>query len=381
MTNGMQQNARSGRPATPRALQELAETVQRSRLGGPFYVLAWIMAGYASGLPMAAPWIFSLVALGFVALTLARFQARSEMPGAGAVDVDRRLRRIWAIVLINSALWGAASYWLITNTADETARTVAAISSYAFSTAFAHNFCMRRQRAMWAIALLYLPTMAAYVQSGARVEFIVISSFYLAYVMLALRRSHGEYLQRLDLEDQLRQQRDLFEQQSQRDSLTGLPNRRYFSAVLERMVAEARTQPMPFALMILDLDWFKAVNDRHGHAVGDASLRAFAQQLQQSFAQAGDVVARLGGEEFAVLIPDCAVAVASQRAEVFREALAGRPLPIAGRARGLTVSIGVGGFEPRLYATGDDFYQAVDKALYRAKASGRNAVREAELTD
>ena len=109
MTNGMQHNARNRRPATPRALQELAETVQRSRLGGPFYVFAWIMAGYASGLPMVAPWTFSLVALGFVALTLARFQARSEMPGAGAVDVDRRLRRIWAIVLITSALWGAAS--------------------------------------------------------------------------------------------------------------------------------------------------------------------------------------------------------------------------------------------------------------------------------
>ena len=147
---------------------------------------------------------------------------------------------------------------------------------------------MRRQRAMWAIALLYLPTMAAYVQSGARVEFIVISAFYLAYVMLALRRSHGEYLQRLDLEDQLRQQRDLFEQQSQRDSLTGLPNRRYFSAVLDRMVAEARTQPMPFALMILDLDWFKAVIRRVclsmniGFSNG-VNIRVFGRSLSRKF--------------------------------------------------------------------------------------------------
>jgi diguanylate cyclase (GGDEF)-like protein len=367
--------------ATPRALQELAETVQRSRLGGPFYVMAWGIAGFACDLPDRAPGLFLAIALAFAALTWARLHVKAAAPGASPDLIVRRLRAIWAVVLVNSALWGFAAGWLIWITHDETARTVAAISSYAFSTAFAHNFAMRRQRSLLAILLIYLPTMAAYVAGGARIEFVVINVFYLAYVVLALRRSHQEYLQRLDLEDELRRQRDLFEQQSQRDSLTALPNRRYFTAMLARWVDEARAAPLPFALLILDLDWFKAVNDRHGHAVGDACLRAFAEQLQSAFDTPQDVVARLGGEEFAVLIRDCAVSIALQRADAFRQALAGRPLPIAGLALGLTVSIGVGGFEPSTHADGDALYLAVDQALYRAKASGRNTVRQAESVE
>lgn len=366
--------------ASPRARQELQETLQRSRLGAPFYLLAWIVGGMAGDLPQHQPLAFGLVALGFIALGAARYQSRALPELASAREVQQRLDRLWTVVLLNSALWGAASFWLLLMTADESARTVAAVSSYAFSTACAHNFCMRRERALLSIVLLYLPTMVAYLLTASRYEFVVIGVLYLVYVVLALRRSHREYLQRLDLEDQLRHERDRFEQQSQRDGLTGLANRRRFAEVLEHWVTEARAAPLPFVLMIFDLDWFKSVNDRHGHAVGDATLRAFAQALEGHFSGPNELVARLGGEEFAVLIRDCAVAAAVPRADAFREALAGRPLPIAGLALGLTVSAGVGGFEPRRHADGDALYHAVDQALYRAKASGRNAVRQAEAT-
>jgi diguanylate cyclase (GGDEF)-like protein len=364
--------------ATPRALQELAETVQRSRLGGPFYLIAWFFGGMAGDLAQRHLLAFALIGLAFVALAAARLHARALPEGASARAVQRRLDGLWGVVLLNSALWGAASAWLLWITADESARTVAAVSSYAFSTAAAHNFCMRRERALVSIVLMYVPTMVGYLLTASRYEFVAIGVFYFAYVILALRRSHREYLARLDLEDELRRQRDRFEQQSQRDGLTGLANRRRFGTVLEEWVQEARQAPLPFVLLILDLDWFKAVNDRHGHAVGDATLRAFAQELQAQFSAPGEFVARLGGEEFAVLIRDCAASVALQRAEAFRESLAGRPLPIAGLALGLTVSIGVGAFEPRRHADGDALYQAVDKALYNAKASGRNAVRQAD---
>jgi diguanylate cyclase (GGDEF)-like protein len=366
--------------ASPRALQELAETVQRSRLGGPFYVVAWIMIGLAANLQDVAPWGFAGVTLGFVALALARPLVRNDGV-AGAVEVDRRLWIIWGILLATFALWGAAAGWLMLIAVDDSSRTLAAIGCYALATACAHNYSMRRERAMAAIALVYLPMMAGFVFSKAPFGFFGIGLLFLVYLVLALRRSHREYLERLDLEEELRRQRDLFEQQSQRDGLTGLANRRRFASVLEQWVAQARAAPMPFVLMIFDLDWFKSVNDRHGHAVGDATLRAFAQALQDHFSDPQDLVARLGGEEFGVLIRDCAVAVAVPRADAFREALAGRPLPIAGLALGLTVSVGVGGFEPNRHADGDALYNAVDQALYRAKASGRNLVRQAEVAE
>ena len=362
--------------ASPRALQELAETVQRSRLGGPFYVIAWIMIGFAADLQTLAPWGFAGVTLGFVLLALARPLVRND-GAVTAVDVSRRLWTIWGILLATFGLWGAACGWLMLLPVADSSRTLAAVGCYALATACAHNYSMRRQRAMVAIALVYLPMMGGFVFSGAPYGFFGIGLLFLVYLVLALRRSNREYRQRLDLEDELRRQRDLFEQQSQRDGLTGLANRRHFASVLDQWVADARAAPLPFVLMIFDLDWFKSVNDRHGHAVGDATLRAFAQALQAQFPGSQELVARLGGEEFAVLIRDCAVAAALPRADAFRAELAGRPLPIAGLALGLTVSVGVGGFEPHLHEDGDALYHAVDQALYRAKASGRNAVREA----
>jgi diguanylate cyclase (GGDEF)-like protein len=368
-------------PAAPRALQELTETVQRSRLGGPFYVLLWGLAGLAAGLAQRAPLGFALMGLVFVGFTVARFRTRTLPAGASEAAVAQRLDAVWAVVLLNAAVWGAASAWLLLTSPDESARNVAAICSYAFSTAFAHNFCMRLYRTFAAVAMLYLPTLGAFIAIGTRWEFVLVGMLYLVYIALATRRGHAEYLQRLDLEDELRHQRDLFQRQSQRDSLTGLPNRRHFGAVLEQWVEESRASPRSFALLILDLDWFKAVNDRHGHTVGDACLRAFAGELSSTFARAGDLPARLGGEEFAVLMHDCGLEQARGRAEDFRQSLAGRPLPLENFALGLTVSIGAGAFDPSLHASADAFFHAVDTALYRAKAAGRNRVRMAQPTD
>ena len=368
--------------APPRLLQELRETLQRLRLGGPFYVLLWTLAGVAASLWQRSPMAFIAISLGFIGLTVVRFRVRALPEDGGEEAVRGRLDYIWLLLLVNAALWGAASAWLLMVAPEESARTVAAISSYAFATAFAHNFPMRLRHAFAAVLLLYLPTLAAMILSGARFELIGVSALYLLYVSLALRRSHAEYLQRLDLEDELRQQRDLFQQQSRRDGLTGLANRRRFSSALEEWSAQARTQGAPLSLLILDLDHFKAINDQHGHARGDACLRAFADRLQVAFAAESELVARLGGEEFGVLLRRTSLQQAFARAEAFRAGLAADPLDTGeGIGLALRVSIGVAAFEPALHHDADALYHAADTALYEAKASGRNAVRQVAAID
>src|SRR5690606_7340523 len=160
---------------------------------------------------------------------------------------------------------GCAAAWLLVVAPEEGARTVAAISSYAFATAFAHNFPMRLRHAFIAVLLIYLPTLGGLFASGARPELVGVSMLYLLYVSLALRRCHAEYLQRLDLEDALRRQRNLYEQRSRRDGLTGLANRRRFSTALDDWASAAQASGSPLSLLILDLDHFKAINDHHGH--------------------------------------------------------------------------------------------------------------------
>ena len=369
-------NAPGGQPAAPRLLQELAETLQRLRLGGPFYILLWLLAGMASGLWERARWPFVLVALAFVGLNVLRFRVRGLPDSAPERAVRRRLDWIWTLLLANSAVWAVAVAWLLLTTPSESARTVAAISSYAFATAFAHNFPMRLRAAFAALCLLYLSTLGALIANGSRFELIAVSCLYLLYVSLALRRSHGEYRQRLDLEDELRRQRDLFEQQSRRDGLTGLANRRRFSATLGDWCARARTDGDALVLLLLDLDHFKSINDRHGHAAGDACLCVFSARLQAAFPDAErELVARLGGEEFGVLVRG-GLDETVRRADVFRAAFAAQPLATPDNALHCSVSIGVAAFDPRRDGDGDGeaLYHAADTALYRAKAAGRDAV-------
>ncbi|MGV8944420.1 GGDEF domain-containing protein [Thermomonas sp.] len=362
-------------PATPRLQQELKETLQRLRLGGPFYVLLWALAGWAGNLWAHTPGAFVTIGLCFIALAVARFRVRGLPEDAVETKVHSRLNAIWSLLLANAAVWGGAAAWLLLVAPDESARTVAAVSTYAFATAFAHNFPMRLRYALLGIALIYLPTLAAFILVGSRIELVAVSALYLLYVTLALRRSHVEYLQRLDLEDELRRQRDLFEQQSRRDGLTGLANRRRFASVIEQAVAATYRGGDALVLMILDLDHFKVINDSHGHATGDTCLRGFSAQLLRTFDKPNEMVARLGGEEFAVLIPGQALEAAVHRAEAFRIDLSSTQQELDEESSlSLAVSIGVAAFDPARHVDTDAFYRDADAALYRAKALGRNRV-------
>lgn len=196
---------------SPQLRQEARETLERMRLGGPFYVLLWLLAGAASGLWQQHRAVYLLVTLIFVVLTVLRFRLRPLPEDASHADVRRRLDVIWALLLANAALWGVVVGWLLMVAPGESARTVSAISSYAFATAFAHNFPMRLRLAYTAVGLLYLSTLVAMVLNGSRFELIAVSFLYLVYVSLALQRSHVEYRQRLRLQDDLREQRDRLE--------------------------------------------------------------------------------------------------------------------------------------------------------------------------
>jgi diguanylate cyclase (GGDEF)-like protein len=153
------------------------------------------------------------------------------------------------------------------------------------------------------------------------------------------------------------------------DALTGLLNRRAF---LERAAQLSKRAEEPPALLMLDLDHFKSVNDRFGHAVGDRALQVVAERWRRLLRDS-DVIARVGGEEFAVLLPGTAQATAAAVAERLREALGDTPLAIGGRSLPLTASIGAAVVEPADHDF-DAVLQRADRALYAAKSAGRNQV-------
>ncbi len=159
------------------------------------------------------------------------------------------------------------------------------------------------------------------------------------------------------------------------DELTGIYNRRHIVELLERQRQLFQRHGTPCSLVLFDIDHFKQVNDRHGHAVGDTVLTAFVQRIQPALRKE-DAFGRYGGEEFLLLLPETRVADALTLAERVRQQVAASPLAFVPQPLPTTVSCGVA--ELQGMETVDDWLNRADDALYRAKEQGRNRAVLAE---
>lgn len=155
------------------------------------------------------------------------------------------------------------------------------------------------------------------------------------------------------------------------DALTGQGNRRALDELLKQQLEFSVSTGQPFSILMLDIDFFKKINDVHGHLVGDDALRSFAQRVRDCLRQ-GDVCTRYGGEEFLIVLPLTPLPVALEVAERLRQAVAAEALPTT-PPLAITVSIGAATYKAG--QTIDALMAAADAALYMAKRSGRNQVQ------
>ena len=231
-------------------------------------------------------------------------------------------------------------------------------------------------------------------QIGSATEMILLS-FALAYRINVLKaeneRIQGEAREHLEarvrartaeldatlhrLEDANRRLQDF----SRRDGLTGVYNRRHLDDVAVQFCQQAREKVQPLALLMVDVDHFKQVNDRHGHLVGDDCLRAVAQLLDRRVRGTGGTLARYGGEEFAILLPGASVEAARELAEAIRVDVGSQTVQCEEQAIGLTVSIGLYAVPPGYPCSAAELLRHADSALYTAKRGGRNRVEVAPL--
>jgi two-component system cell cycle response regulator len=174
--------------------------------------------------------------------------------------------------------------------------------------------------------------------------------------------------------DRLRHNVQLSLEMAITDQLTGLHNRRYMSRHLDTLIDSAKKSAKPIAFLILDIDYFKAVNDTHGHDMGDEVLSEFANRISANV-RGIDLACRYGGEEFVVVMPDTDMALACSVAERLRRSVESEPFSITrppGKLK-ITISIGIAGSEGATDSAEALLHRA-DQALYRAKRDGRNRV-------
>ena len=217
---------------------------------------------------------------------------------------------------------------------------------------------------------------------------LMINALYMISILVAIARTDEYITESLRLKYTLEQRTEKLQDANEKlehmilvDALTQLYNRRYFERQLDMEWKKCHRESKRLAMLVIDIDFFKAYNDHYGHLSGDECLKSVAYVLSNSLNRPGDIIARIGGEEFVALLPDSDEAGASTVAETIQHNLRHARIPHAASEVSdfVTVSTGLAVTYPSDRVSALSLFTAADKALYRAKAAGRNRIVVGEL--
>ena len=363
-------------PVEARRIQDLAN---RMRTGVLFYPLVWALVG--AGILVTDPsrekwlWILMLLVLQML-LTAGRLWliglTKHQVIGAG-LGLARWLELgvfisgfSWSLILLSSLLdTPLAQHYPLIMTA-----TMGLCSGVLV------NLAISERSVVWfLLALFSLPCGVLVVgpvtqPPGLALVFLVYAMA--MYLLTGLPRNEYEQsvLANLRLQQQARELTEL----SHNDALTGLRNRRYFETTLAAEYQRGSRHQYPLSLLIVDIDFFKRVNDAHGHLVGDLCLRHVALEIRGQFLRSQDTVARLGGEEFVIVLPGLDRVEGARLANNLLNHIRSRPFVHDGICEALTVSIGGACTTALPRGNPAELLNQADQALYQAKRGGRNQV-------
>ncbi|MGM9482851.1 GGDEF domain-containing protein [Roseateles sp. NT4] len=348
------------------------ELYQRSAIGPAFYAAGCGLLMGLGGYSWPAAVLHAVALPAFVLMLWLR--RRHRVPDNGSLAAWQRHH--WLLIHAGCLLWSL----VLARTGSleggsSTAMLTGLLCTVAYGTAISEALGLMPLQALVSLALLLLPACAWLLTLAPLRPLAVTLLIYGLYLLLALLRSARGFAAQLEGEQQLRESRAVIERLTREDDLTGLPNRRDYELRVAEAWQRARRVDAPMCLVAADLDHFKRVNDHYGHAAGDACLRHFAQLLREHFRRAGDHPARIGGEEFVVLMLDCELAEAQAHAEQFRAHVEASSCTHEGQRIALTVSLGLGRADLTRDADPPRWLQRVDAACYAAKHAGRNQLQ------
>ncbi|RMT84617.1 hypothetical protein ALP39_01773 [Pseudomonas marginalis pv. marginalis] len=287
---------------------------------------------------------------------------------------DRWERRYWITLMLSAGVWGIGALAVMPPD-DRLSQALVMLFTVGMSVSAVSCYSAYRYMTLVSIGLVLLPCTVwllfqpSSMQVGVAIAVLVFATF----VASATRKLSDALEKAFRLTRQMERAHSISTRAAQTDELTGLMNRRAFFEHAHLLYAQCRHNQQPLCALMMDMDHFKHINDTYGHQAGDQVLRQIGGVISASFRKS-DVYGRLGGEEFAVLLPNTSLEAAQAIAEQLVESISGLAVePV----KGLSASLGVAS----THAQDEDLHglmNTADKALYRAKALGRNQVAVAQ---
>jgi diguanylate cyclase (GGDEF)-like protein len=357
--------------------QDRADTdlSRRMSLGISVYFFGWTAIAYGNDMHRLLPELTLSISMVFAIIAIYRyaFLQRSER-------IRARNRNQWFVLtavatLTPAAIWGGIMAFLFFIPELETVKMFMVVGAAALGTGGTSTFAPDFKLGCFYLLAVAGPAAAVNLFGPmANLTWALLFLIYLAFTIAFSRRQNQEYWQALNNEIKLQHQQILLQQLNQRDSLTGIYNRGFFDEILEKEWHRANREQSRLALLVIDVDYFKKVNDSYGHLTGDQCLRKIAHAIQQTAARSSDIIARYGGEEFAVLLPKTTLKSARLVAEKIRQSVKKVLFEHKGNQFSVTVSIGIAAVENAEGKNASSLFELADNALYQAKLRGRDRV-------
>ena len=348
----------------------------RSLIGPFFYLIATLMTIGLSDFYQGRLWMLALPIALFTMLGGLRYAHKPPQADAATDEYRVWNRHQWYLVHAGAMLWSSiVALTCAIELRANNAVIITMITNVAFSTAVSHSFAMHPRQARWCMVAFVLPPTLVYLFYAVELRSIGVTvCIYFLYLLMNLQRNAREYKTQIETEISLIQSKAEVAQLSLTDALTGLPNRRSYESTWNNVWRISARKTEVLALIIIDLDHFKRINDKYGHIGGDRCLQHFSTILRQHLRRESDVMARIGGEEFVIILPGATSELAYTMAENLRKDLFHTPCQIDSFHVPLTASFGVGVADWSVDLTPNDTFHRVDLACYQAKTEGRNKV-------
>ncbi|MCP4114367.1 MAG: diguanylate cyclase [Desulfobacteraceae bacterium] len=359
----------------------LRDLMVRSRIGITIYILLWSIIIFSTGLYRIKPFFsWSVLALfSLIGFLRVKHQIDYRKPAPHRYRFNFNL--LVFTVLSPAAIWSVLFAFSILKPIDSEFKLLMLLTTAGLCSGGTSSYIPDRRLALAYIAILLLPTATLlffFKPEGLPILLILLS--YFSYMVMVTLKGFNEYRYALSNEAKLEEKSNELERISETDGLTGAYNRRYFNKIFDIEWKRASRGGNPLTLIIIDLDFFKKVNDTYGHLAGDEVLKAVTLEFKKTFKRCTDVVVRYGGEEFAILLPGTDSQNAIRMSESLRQKIEAMQVPYEEFKIRVTISSGIASCIPSHQKPGEILHMEADAALYRAKNNGRNQTQAMVIT-